>query len=124
MVKAPKGLGSFELMRTLNRLAVLNTVRRYGTLSRTQLTEKTGLTSGAITYIVEELLQARLLNEVGHGRSRGGRRPILLELNPQAVHAIGVNLGVGHTVAVVLDLAATVVHRLVVETHEHAPVHA
>src|SRR5947209_6571223 len=109
-------------MRTLNRLAVLNAVRRYGTLSRAQLTEKTGLTSGAITYIVEELLQAKLLNEMGQGRSRGGRRPILLELNSQAVHAIGINLGVGHTVAVVLDLRATVVHRLVAETPHGAPV--
>jgi len=121
-LQVPRGMGSFELMRTLNRLSVLNAVRRHGTLSRAQLTEKTGLTSGAITYIVEELLRARLLNEVGHGKSSGGRRPVLLTLNPGAVHAIGVNLGVGHMVAVVLDLGARVVHRVVAETPGGAPV--
>lgn len=120
---SPRGaLGSFELMRTLNRLAVLNAVRHDGTISRAQLTERTGLTSGAITYIVEELLAARLVNEVGQGRSSGGRRPIMLELNSRALYAVGINLGVGHTVAVLLDLRATVVHRLVVETPAGAPV--
>lgn len=117
-------LGSFELMSTLNRLAVLNAIRRGGPVSRTELTERTGLTSGAITYIVEELLQANLLHEVGPGRSRGGRRPIMLELNSHAVHTIGINLGAGHIAAVILDLRAAVVHRLVIETPRGALVGA
>ncbi len=54
--------------------------------------------------IVDELIEYGLVFERGAGVSRGGRRPIVLEVNPEAGKVIGIDIGATHTRVLVTDM--------------------
>lgn len=64
--------------------------------SRSELARLTGLSRSTISQRVDTLLRRQLLIETGQGRSTGGRRPVLLSLNPGAGLILAANLGATH----------------------------
>lgn len=107
----PLRVGSKQLIREINQALVLNAIRTYGALSRTDIAQQTGLSMPTISDITAGLLEAGLLFERAVGASTGGRKPVLLALNAQAGYAIGVKLTEEHITAVLTDLDATIVAR-------------
>lgn len=90
--------------RTLNKRTILDIVRfSAGGISRAELARQLGLTRSAMTQIVAGLLQEGLVREAASGPATGGRRPILLELNPQRGWVVGVDMGATHLSLVVAD---------------------
>ena len=81
-----------KLIKKLNRMTVLNILKRQGSVSRQELAVLTGLTGPAITGIVKELLQLGFVKETGLGRSQGGRKPVQLEINPAAGYVFGAEI--------------------------------
>lgn len=102
--------GNRDLIKAMNRNLILNIIRREGQLSRTQLTEKSGLSGGSISQIINELLDNHWVLEVGEGEYTGGRRQVLLRLNPKAGYAIGMKLMENRVVGAVTNFAAEVLH--------------
>jgi len=92
----------------MNRNLLLNIIRREGRLSRTQLTERSGLSVGAVSGIVNDLIKDHWLLEVGEGDYTGGRRQTPLRLNPDAGFAIGLKLMENRIVAAVTDLETSI----------------
>ncbi|MEW6045771.1 MAG: ROK family transcriptional regulator [Bacillota bacterium] len=84
--------GTKELIRDVNVALVLDAIRRYGPISRTEVARRTHLGKSTVSGIVERLLKDGLVVETGTGTSEGGRRPILLDLNPQARYVVAVKL--------------------------------
>lgn len=101
--------GSFELMKKLNIAAILKVLRTRGKMSRAEIAAVTGLTPASVTNITKFLMNAEYLNEIGIGESSGGRPPVILELNPEARYAIGVELGVGVIEVVIANLQARII---------------
>ncbi|MBK8020990.1 MAG: winged helix-turn-helix transcriptional regulator [Chloroflexi bacterium] len=64
--------GNKDLIKAINRNLILNTVRRHGALSRTQITEISRLSVGAVSQITNELLNDEWLLEGGEGDYTGG----------------------------------------------------
>ena len=95
-------------MRAINRSAVLNTIRRNGGISRTEVARSTGLSPATVTAITAELIKDGLIFEKASGNSRGGRRPILLALNPHGGTVVGIKLTEEHVFGALTDLEATV----------------
>lgn len=95
------------------RSAILDLVRSGGTVTRTELAERSGLTPTSITRVVKSLIEDGLVIETGFLESTGGKRSSLLELNTGARFAVGVSLDAGRLTYVVTDLAGTVIGRLV-----------
>jgi glucokinase-like ROK family protein len=93
-----------SLMRDFNKALVLSLIRRERTISRADIAKQTNLSRSTVSNIVNELLDANLVQESGTGRSQGGRRPILIECNYQAGYVAGVELGATHLFVVVTDL--------------------
>lgn len=81
-----------RLIKELNRALLMRLVRENGPISRASLARKTGLSGPAVLNIVEGLVNERLLFEVGKGVSNGGRKPNLLDINPESVFAIGLEI--------------------------------
>ncbi len=81
--------GDPKFIRSLNRRLVIDTLRRKGKMSRTDLGRRIGVEASTITSIVQDLMQEGLVKEVGMGTSTGGRRPILLNLNYNYGHTLG-----------------------------------
>lgn len=123
-------------MRAMNRNLLLNTIRSQGPLSRTQLTELSGLSVGAVSQIVNDLIESRWVTEAGESDFTGGRRQVLLRLNPTAGYVVGLKLMEDRAVCAVTDLEATVLNYLerplptshnpeaVAETLSHTVIHA
>jgi N-acetylglucosamine repressor len=107
MVKNPRG--SRKLIRAINRSSVLYSIMRFGPISRTQVAERTGLSAATITGITAELIEANLIFEKEEGDSRGGRRPILLSINPHGGYVVGLKLAEKNITAALLDLEANLI---------------
>lgn len=102
--------GNRDLIKAMNRNLLVNILRREGALSRTQLTEISGLSVGAVSQITTELLQDRWILEVGEGDYTGGRRQVLLKLNPTMGYALGLKLMEDRAVCAVTNFDARVLH--------------
>ena len=95
-------------LKVLNRLLVRDMIRRLGPIARYEIAKETGLTPSTVTVIVAELLEAGVIKEVGHGASSGGRRPILLELNPTAAYVFAIRIQRGELMTAIFDLGKNI----------------
>jgi predicted NBD/HSP70 family sugar kinase len=98
-------------IRDINRQIVLNYVREREPISRATIARETALQRSTISEIVEELTGEGLVEEIGEGKSTGGRRPTLLRLRTVGAIAIGVNITPTHTSIATSDLAGGVVQQ-------------
>src|SRR5688572_1757366 len=71
---------------------VLDVIRAARTISRVELAATTGLTGATISEVVKELLGDGLVVEIGRGAPTGGKPRRLVQLNPLARYAVGVQL--------------------------------
>lgn len=106
-MKHPRG--NRKLIRAINRTAVLNTIKTYGPISRTDIAKTTGLSGATITGITGNLIEKGLIIETDEGDSSGGRRPILLMINPHGGYVIGLKLSEDHITGALTDLESTVI---------------
>src|SRR3712207_1069574 len=92
-------------IRDINRQIVLNYVREREPISRADIARETALQRSTVSTIVEELKAEGLVEEVGAGKSTGGRRPTLLRLRAAATLAVGVSVTPSATTVATSDLA-------------------
>jgi predicted NBD/HSP70 family sugar kinase len=80
-----------------NILQVLNTILRYGPISRTEIATRLGIARSTVSVIVGKLLDAQLVTELGEKMSgRPGRNQTMLGLDPASsrrIAAVDVQLG-------------------------------
>lgn len=90
-------------------------------MSRAAIAGRTGLTRGTVSSLVEELLDAGLLDELAAERGGPGRPANPLQLNRSGPAGLGIEIEVDHVAACVVDLtgAARAVARIASE-HRHA----
>lgn len=88
---------------------MLDLIRRFGPLSKSELAERSGLAVSSVLNVVSSLSRRGLIRATGLGPSTGGRPPTLLELNPDAHYAVGANVRIGLVEAVLVDLVGNVV---------------
>jgi predicted NBD/HSP70 family sugar kinase len=98
-----------NLIRAINRSIVLNAVKNHGPISRTDLAQLTGLSPASISNISSALIQTGLIFEKESGDSSGGRKPVLLALDPRGGYVIGIKLTEFQVSATLTDLEATVI---------------
>ncbi|MDM7892800.1 ROK family transcriptional regulator [Curtobacterium caseinilyticum] len=76
-----------------SRALIVDIIRSAGPVSRVELVQATGLTQPTISNIVRQLLASGVIRESGRTPSTGGKPRTLLEINPTALYAVGVQLG-------------------------------
>ncbi|OPH59421.1 ROK family protein [Paenibacillus ferrarius] len=104
-----KQTGDLNLVKKINKSIVLHHIRTDSPISRARIAEIAGLTKATVSSLVNELMESRLVDEIGVGESSGGRKPMMLLFNGTAGYAIGVDLGVHDILAVLTDLTGKVV---------------
>lgn len=104
---------SSQRIRQTNEIAVLRALRTLGPLSRAELARALKLNRSSSGHIVAGLLASGLVRERmapdAPEPARVGRPGIRLELAPEAVFFLGIEIGVEHVTVVVIDLEAAVV---------------
>ncbi len=104
-------IGQPELLKEINRLRAFEILKTERIVSRPGLAERTGLSRATVSALVDELLGAGVVEEVGLGDSTGGRPPMLLRFNPRAAYALGARMADHVWSIVITDLDAQVVRR-------------
>jgi predicted NBD/HSP70 family sugar kinase len=106
----------FSTMRAINRQIVLNYVRDRGPISRAEIARQTSLQRSTVSEIVDSLLEEGLIEEIGAGRSTGGRCPTLLGLRSIGAAAIGIDIAPTRTTVAASNLAGLVLESEEFET--------
>lgn len=114
--RQPGAPASQQGMRRANLALVLGAIAGLGTTSRAQIAEATGLTRAAVGNLVGQLAAAGLIREHGTAlEGRVGRPSTVLSLNDHGPAGLGLEIGVGHLGACVVDLHGTVRTRIEVQ---------
>jgi len=90
--------------RTYNQQLLLRALHDDSPLSRADLARRTGLTRTSVSDLVGSLIDDGLIEEVGRGRSSGGKSPILLQVAPEGRLLIGLDLGEAQFSGAVVNL--------------------
>jgi predicted NBD/HSP70 family sugar kinase len=103
-------MGSLQDMRELNRVRLLEVLRRAGSADRAELVRETGLSRATVSALVRDCIGQGVIVEDRAGSPPGerGRRSARLQLDPTAGIAVGVDFGHRHVRVAVADLASTV----------------
>ena len=84
--------GDLKLIQELNRSIILDTIRQYGPISRSEIAKRNKLSPTTVTSAVSDLIRDALVSEVGVGESNGGRKPILVQFSPDSRFLIGISI--------------------------------
>ena len=119
--------------REQKSLTLLEMIRQRGPVTRTDLSQGTGVNIVTVSNYLSDFIKQGLVVERGLDVSTGGRKPVLVELNEKAGFAIGIDLGPmsypqAVMTGVMTDLKGTIVHRIVrprsMETVDRTLAHA
>lgn len=72
--------------------SIIKEIYLQGELSIFKLSKTIKMSTPTITRAIEELIEEKLIREVGIGESTGGRRPSLFGLNPSSRYVIGIDV--------------------------------
>jgi len=81
MIKSNKKSDAVE-MNLINKREILPLICRAGEISRAEISSISGLTTPAVSKIIEHLAKGdKLVRYIGIGKSSGGRRPVIFQFN-------------------------------------------
>src|SRR3989338_984494 len=95
--------------RKKKNLAILETIRREGPITKTEVSKLIGLNIVTVTNYVNHYIEQKLVDQKGFDVSEGGRRPMLGELNPDSGFIIGLGLNMDSIVGVMANLTVDIV---------------
>lgn len=105
-----------ELMRAINRFHVMDAIRRFGPISRVEISDRTQLSATTVSAITGALLDDGLIitQQLGGIRDAARGRPrVMLELNPAAAHVVGVKLALDQITVATTNFRADVLSSLI-----------
>ena len=98
--------------RTFNQQLVLRALHDHSPLSRADLARLTGLTRTSVGDLVGTLIDDGLVEDLGRGRSSGGKSPIMLRVAPDGRHLIGLDLGEAQFSGAVVNLRGEILRSI------------
>lgn len=104
-----KRTGNNQFLKQLNQSIILDLIRVNKAISKAQLAEITGLSPTAIGMITSSLQEQGYIHETGIGESKGGRKPVLLELKPRSYYSVGVDFDVDYMNILLVDITGEII---------------
>lgn len=104
-------------MRSINRSAILEIIRRQSPISRTEIAYKLKVSLPTVMRIVDELLADELVRSQSETEPSGGRPRALLEFNTTGHAVIGVDLGGADMFGAITDLGGTILDEVTLAHH-------
>lgn len=92
-------------VKYLNKHVVIDMIRfTPGGIARADLARMLGLSRAALTVIVNDLASDGLVREA-EAHHVGGRKPIVLEINPDLGYVVGIDMGATHITLILADFS-------------------
>jgi predicted NBD/HSP70 family sugar kinase len=98
--------------RSRKNLFILDAIRRRGPISKTDISSLIGLNVVTVSNYVDDFLRQKIVFEKEFDISKGGRRPLLLDLNASSGYTMGIGVNLLNTIGVVTDLSGHIVHKI------------
>jgi len=98
-----------DSVKKINRSLILKEILQSGPCTKIELSEKFNLTFQTVGNVIKELEDADLIENVGYGKSSGGRPPILYNMNWSSVYVISLAIEVEQITVGIVDLKGTVI---------------
>jgi predicted NBD/HSP70 family sugar kinase len=95
--------------RERRNIDILEILRRRGPISRPDISKEIGINVVTISNYIDDFIRHRLVYEKELDVSEGGRRPVLLDLNPQGGYIIGTGLNLMNMVGLLVDLKGNII---------------
>ncbi|WP_017549909.1 ROK family transcriptional regulator [Salinicoccus carnicancri] len=103
--------GDANYIKTMNRRLVLEDIIRNKSISRVNISKRTGLNKATVSSQVNELIEQSLVIEKPvENYQSPGRRPINLELNPMSTYTVGIDIDRDHIRIVIVNLRGMTVY--------------
>lgn len=90
-------------------IEILGILRKQGPISRPDISQEMGINIVSVSNYIDDFIKSNLVYEKELDVSEGGRRPVLLDLNPRAGYAIGVGLNLMNMVGLLVDLKGNII---------------
>jgi len=90
-------------------IEILDILRKRGPISRPDISKDMGINVVTISNYIDDYIKNNLVFEKEFDVSEGGRRPVLLDLNPSAGFVIGVGLNLTNMVGLLVDLKGNII---------------
>ncbi|MDD5281522.1 MAG: ROK family protein [Candidatus Omnitrophica bacterium] len=90
-------------------IEIFDILRKRGPISRSDISQGMGINVVTISNYVDDFIKYNLVYEKDLDVSEGGRRPVLLDLNPRAGFAVGVGLNLMNMVGLLVDLKGNII---------------
>jgi len=97
--------------KSQRNVRILELLRRKGPISRTDISKASGINPVTVSQYVDKLIDLDFVYEKSYDVSSGGRRPLLLDINPKAAYTIGIGVNLFGCHGVLVDLDGQVVRR-------------
>ncbi len=101
---------SFHLNRKKNYFLVLNIIKKYSSITKSEIANITGLTYPTISSIIEELREKGLVKFGKKQNSSMGRKPRSIEFRYNAGLIVGIEIGLGFY-GILTDLNGNIITR-------------
>ncbi|HRZ14681.1 MAG TPA: ROK family transcriptional regulator [Candidatus Omnitrophota bacterium] len=88
---------------------ILEILRKRGPISRPDISKEIGINVVTVSNYIDDFIKHNLVYEKELDISEGGRRPVLLDLNPQGGYIVGVGLNLMNIVGVLVDLKGNII---------------
>ena len=90
-------------------IEIFDILRKQGPISRSDISQGMGVNVVTISNYIDDFIKGKLVYEKELDVSEGGRRPVLLDLNPRAGFAVGVGLNLMNMVGLLVDLKGNII---------------
>ncbi|HSU80402.1 MAG TPA: ROK family transcriptional regulator [Candidatus Angelobacter sp.] len=84
--------GDLKFIQELNRSIILDTIRKHGPISRSEIAKLNKLSPTTVTTAIQELIKEELVCEGAPTASSGGRKPIPVSFSPDGRFIIGISI--------------------------------
>src|SRR5947209_11172347 len=101
--------------RDINRRIALNLIREHQPISRADLARRMNVTRGAVSVLVQELIDQKVIYEGATGEAMRGRKPTFLHIRTQNRFAIAVDVRFSKTYLMLADFSG---QQLALETYD------
>lgn len=101
-----------QVVKKNNTKVILDCIRRYKLISRADISKLASLSRATVSSLVNELIIADLVVEVGSGESnsKGGKKPIILEIKEDSRLVIGIDVAENDIIrGYILNLGAKII---------------
>ncbi|MDD5253284.1 MAG: ROK family protein, partial [Candidatus Omnitrophica bacterium] len=90
-------------------IEIFDILRKQGPISRSDISQGMGINVVTISNYIDDFIKGKLVYEKELDVSEGGRRPVLLDLNPRAGFAVGVGLNLMNMVGLLVNLKGNII---------------